>query len=611
MGQFFYINAMKMLFLTSLLYGLSLPLSADERVFDPLLTINDSKQGRKLVDLYFQSESAPDETSSAVEKMHASGVFEGNVFYTAIYYRIIHNIALAQSDIDAASRSAEQLFQYGQKQQIEWIIAEGLTLKGILAARKGEGERAFDYIEQAITICESIHYERLLARALNSRGVLHSRNLEYELSLSDYQRAILLLGDSNQYYFLGRIYSNISVVYSRLKDWPNAIEYNQKAAELLLKNDNISYELLVILYSNASNMMLQTNDINAATEYSHKSTVAARQSQNTQLIVNALWTEAELLLQQKAFNEAESIIFECLTLAEGVLDPLASKQCLYGLSQVRLEQGKLVQATTYANDALQGFKAINNQEWLLKSHRLLAGIYQHTAQYPQAIEHLINYYEGTQAQLFDKREEQMYELQIKFDAQLQNEKIALLTAENNLKAATLDKKELQEKLWILLFGALSIGLAFLIHRYLTNEKRMTNLRSTNKNLYMQSNKDPLTNLYNRRFLENFVAQKVTHTGVEFYSVLILDCDLFKNINDTYGHEAGDKVLKTCAQRLQNSIRGNDVLARWGGEEFVILLALDSDELQQHILNRFNDIIAKEAVQYGEHRVKCDYFDWCD
>lgn len=592
-----------MLFCILGLCGFSLTLSANELVFDPLLTINDSQQGRELVELYFQAENSPDNTFNTITSMNTSGVFDNNVFYTAVYYRILHNIAVAKSDLDAASQSAEKLFEYGQSQQLDWILAEGLTLKGILAARQGESKQAFDYIEQAIVICESIHYERLLARALNTRGILHSRNLDYEASLSDYQKAISLLDDSNQHHFLGRIYSNISVVYSRLKDWRNAIEYNQKAAELLLKDDNISYELLVVLYSNASNLMLQVNDIAAATDFSHKSTVAARQSDNVQLIVNALWTEAELLLQQQQMSQAEPIILECLSLAHEALDPLASKQCLYGLSEVRFSQKNYEQATEYANQLLLDFEDINNQDWLLKTHQLLAQIYQETAQYPEALAHLTTYYEGTQRQLFDTREKQIYELQVKFDAQLQDEKIALLTAENNLKAATLEKKELQEKLWILVFSGLTIGIALLIHRYTSNKKRISTLRSTNKNLYMQSNKDPLTGLYNRRFVNNFVEHKITKTGVEYYSVLILDCDLFKKINDTHGHDAGDEVLMACATRLQNRIRANDVLARWGGEEFLILLALESDELQQHILERFNQVIADTPVEYSGHSLK--------
>ena len=85
--------------------------------------------------------------------------------------------------------------------------------------------------------------------------------------------------------------------------------------------------------------------------------------------------------------------------------------------------------------------------------------------------------------------------------------------------------------------------------------------------------DPLTRLYNRRvFLlwcdkELAVSQR---TGTPF-SLLMMDIDHFKRINDSFGHEAGDIALCTAVERMQSSIRGIDVLARWGGEEFAAVL----------------------------------------
>ncbi|MDK9726012.1 MAG: diguanylate cyclase [Sterolibacteriaceae bacterium MAG5] len=96
-------------------------------------------------------------------------------------------------------------------------------------------------------------------------------------------------------------------------------------------------------------------------------------------------------------------------------------------------------------------------------------------------------------------------------------------------------------------------------------------------------RDAMTGLYNRRFLEEYV--ETLMAGVErrkgVFSILMLDFDYFKQVNDTYGHEAGDKVLKALAEILSRSVRSSDMVVRYGGEEFlVILIDTDADHAMQ-------------------------------
>jgi two-component system, cell cycle response regulator len=85
-------------------------------------------------------------------------------------------------------------------------------------------------------------------------------------------------------------------------------------------------------------------------------------------------------------------------------------------------------------------------------------------------------------------------------------------------------------------------------------------------------REPLTGLYNRRhFQERFAAEvAVAHRHGRPLSLLMIDVDHFKRVNDKHGHLAGDEVLKTVARALQQGIRIEDILARFGGEEFVVL-----------------------------------------
>lgn len=100
------------------------------------------------------------------------------------------------------------------------------------------------------------------------------------------------------------------------------------------------------------------------------------------------------------------------------------------------------------------------------------------------------------------------------------------------------------------------------------------LHKQHEELRQQSTHDPLTGLYNRRFmlkrLEEEAIKLERHQDQPF-SLVLADIDRFKSINDTYGHSVGDAVLVEVSRRLQSNLRQYDVCARWGGEEFLLLL----------------------------------------
>jgi len=100
-----------------------------------------------------------------------------------------------------------------------------------------------------------------------------------------------------------------------------------------------------------------------------------------------------------------------------------------------------------------------------------------------------------------------------------------------------------------------------------------------ESLRQQSIRDPLTGLYNRRFLEESAQREVLRASRQQeqgsrngMALLMIDIDHFKRFNDEHGHEVGDQVLREVAQVLQNQTRGSDMAARYGGEEFTIVLA---------------------------------------
>ncbi len=105
--------------------------------------------------------------------------------------------------------------------------------------------------------------------------------------------------------------------------------------------------------------------------------------------------------------------------------------------------------------------------------------------------------------------------------------------------------------------------------------------------------DSLTGLYNRRYLESHLAHLVEHSNSrgKSLSVIALDVDFFKSINDTYGHDAGDKVLQELAQRIRTSTRSIDMCCRVGGEEFILVMPGTDVHLAEKIGERLRRGVA--------------------
>ena len=117
----------------------------------------------------------------------------------------------------------------------------------------------------------------------------------------------------------------------------------------------------------------------------------------------------------------------------------------------------------------------------------------------------------------------------------------------------------------------------MLNREAINQSKM--LEQLVQDLQKKIMTDPLTNLFNRRFLEGYLPREVAKAKrtASSLAVLMIDLDFFKKINDIFGHEAGDVVLKNVAILLKNSIRESDVACRYGGEEFVLILSEVSPE----------------------------------
>jgi polar amino acid transport system substrate-binding protein len=118
----------------------------------------------------------------------------------------------------------------------------------------------------------------------------------------------------------------------------------------------------------------------------------------------------------------------------------------------------------------------------------------------------------------------------------------------------------------------------------------------------KSTHDKLTGAFNREYFESHYKLIINEYTKENHLLVfsILDIDFFKKVNDTYGHDIGDKVLKQFVQIIQNSSRNDDLVIRWGGEEFILLLKINSIDNAKKVLENIRKTIAQTSFEKVEH-----------
>lgn len=197
----------------------------------------------------------------------------------------------------------------------------------------------------------------------------------------------------------------------------------------------------------------------------------------------------------------------------------------------------------------------------------------------QALATLRRLYEMSGDITSSEREKAVLELQEKFSAERKTREIERLSLSNTAALAEVAARAWQQRLWAAVAVVLLLSTALLVLWVRMVRRRNRLLAVDNAALTSQSIHDPLTGAFNRRHFEQLMAQQeATVHGRSrdrkyqaAVGLILIDVDHFKHVNDTYGHSAGDEVLKEVAERLRTLVREQDAVVRWGGEEFVLVL----------------------------------------
>ena len=144
---------------------------------------------------------------------------------------------------------------------------------------------------------------------------------------------------------------------------------------------------------------------------------------------------------------------------------------------------------------------------------------------------------------------------------------------------------------------------------ITNSLEKSRLMKESKNIHDKltemSIKDDLTGLYNRRYFMDIAGREIA--GARRYktklAMCLIDIDHFKDVNDTYSHSAGDAVLTDMGRLLKETMRESDLICRYGGEEFAVILLHAQEEAALRVCRRFREKVSKHQFMYNSDTVK--------
>jgi diguanylate cyclase (GGDEF)-like protein len=199
--------------------------------------------------------------------------------------------------------------------------------------------------------------------------------------------------------------------------------------------------------------------------------------------------------------------------------------------------------------------------------------------------------------LRDETRRLLLEAQERQDAEQRARDIELLNRDNALKAEQVHQRNLALMLWSALGGCVLVSLGLLWQAFRRVRRTNEALAHSNASLKRQSETDALTGLANRRHFQAEIRGRTGPAGLSA-SLFLIDVDHFKRINDGFGHAAGDDVLVEIARRLREAVRDDDLIVRWGGEEFLIVAPSGAAGTAAALAQRLLDLIGGRPVPHA-------------
>lgn len=474
-------------------------------------------------------------------------VSPGKVMIELLYVRGFAVESLG--DLEAAKADYINALEIAESINDKKNVAVGLTNIGAIYYLTEEFERSLTVFNDALRIAKLIKDEELLGFINSEFGILYAYIGEETQSMRFYQKSYEHYKNANNAFYAYNSLRNIAVNHSSNQRYNEAIKiYN----EIIENADEISnVEIIASTYSGLAwaHLNKEDRDEEAAYQYIVIAGQYAAQSQQHEIPLSFLLDKGYILFNIERYDEALETAHKAELLLNNdkrYLNTVATLNVLYLKAESYLKLNQ-------AQKAYQEMSAYLEYAVSLKDKSNI-----------DAVEDLRMRYESERADLENQ----------------------LLAQQEKLQSAELNeaKREIDnQNLYMAIIACVSLVLAWLLVKLIKGQK----------SLYKASRTDSLTGVANRRRLFELGERQLKSAQEQQseFSILLVDVDNFKQINDTFGHKAGDTVLKEIAVIGGDLLRQSDWIGRYGGEEFIVFLPSTSISQAEEIAQRLCNAIS--------------------
>ncbi|MBV8470063.1 MAG: diguanylate cyclase [Burkholderiaceae bacterium] len=356
-----------------------------------------------------------------------------------------------------------------------------------------------------------------------------------------------------------------------------------------------------LLYEVYNTMGIVLQDPERNQDATNKALHYAELTANDNLIAQAHGNEADMLLDRHRYQDAIAHAETAIALSRRTGNLSQESVATHNMGLAKMALGRLQEGEQDVNHALEMSRSLGVDHYTASLLNEYGMALEKAGEPAKAIAAFHQYRQLIDQILREDSRKLVLEAQERFDAEQRAKAIELLNRDNALKNEQLRSSRLKLKLWIALGACIAVSMGLVASGYRRVHRTNQALATTNEALKIQAERDPLTGLANRRHFQSAI-KALTQGGKLNGSLFLIDIDHFKRINDRFGHAAGDSVLVEVAQRIRAALRAEDLVVRWGGEEFLIVVASHDLTQAQVLAQRLLDLIGGTRVQHENRSI---------
>ncbi len=446
-------------------------------------------------------------------------------------------------------------------------LADCLFSMGVLNARSGKYLKAISIAYDALPLIEKLNNRYLHGRAINLIAVSNGFIGNFYEALNQFMITLEIFKEIGDRSWEAATLNNIGFQYCNMENYDWSLKYLSMSLEILKTLDNISLEADV--YETFCNVYYAKGVYDESLDYGLNSLALYQELEDQH-------GESEVLNSlgdtYRALNQPEKAL-ECyhraFMLAQRIGHDHEQIEALLRLGEYHTSISSIEKAQENLNLALQLAEKLEINRSIYQCHAALMRLYRSTGDYEHALMHFEKFYEFHQ-RVFDES---------------QTNRIQSLEIMHQVETARKDAE---------IYRLKNVAL----------QKEIDERKKAQEALRRLAITDPLTRLYNRRYFYE-VAEKEFKLAKSYkpqISLILVDVDHFKGVNDRYGHIVGDKVLMQLAEIIQESVRKIDIVARYGGEEFVIMLPDTDIEQAALAAERLCKTVARQSFDIDGYHI---------